>query len=145
MPGKIIKVLSNKITPDIWKNVRIGVTENGKVNLSEKYFTSLLHDLISDKAQCFLFYKEGSDTDVQAVAVTRLRHDPMSDQKYLRIEAFYTADKNIDFEKGLEFTANFARSEQCSFIVLETLNREAMEMATKLGFQETKRRYEHRI
>lgn len=143
MPGKIIRVLPNKITRDVWENVKTGATENGTIDLSPKYLTGLLHDLMSDKAQCFFIY--GDDEDIRAVALTRLRYDPFRDEKYLRLEAFYAADTKIEWEKGFKFVQDYAGSEGCAFITVETLNKRAMEVAARLGFRETKRRYDYRI
>jgi hypothetical protein len=124
--------------PTVWEAIKWaaknadGVEEKDQ----EKYFTMLLHDLLSSKAQCFIHLD--SDRRLNRIAITRVTVDNITGDKSLFVNCLYSFKRDPD-EVWIDDMAkikNYARDLGCKKILAWSIHERASEICRLVGFEE---------
>ena len=142
----IIKVLPNKI-PKIWDLIKLAVTKsNGLVDNAEETLNDLLHSLLSSKSQCFIRHNEHQEK-INAVVITKIMANNQTGEKYLLLQTYYAfeAGSDSDWAENMQTAIDFAKKEECSYILCITRNEKIINLAAKYGLKEKHRTLEYRL
>ncbi|MCC7570634.1 hypothetical protein KO465_04760 [Candidatus Micrarchaeota archaeon] len=140
--NSIYRVLCMQV-PVFWEAIKYCCVQADEVpeDARQHYFMSLLQDLLSDKAQCFIVLDH--ERVLRAMAITRIISDKTSGQKELEIQCLYSMMHipDEDLQRYWGFIGEFGRKESCKAVVFNTRNERIMDIAEMLGCQERLRRY----
>lgn len=143
----MIRLLSTQI-PQYWEIIKFtiaNVDDVKKQNLMA-YLNSILHDLLSDKAQCF-FRLNPETREIFTVVITRIDEDKISGDKTFVMQSVYSfrvADLSTR-EMERDFLKDFAIERGCSCIVFKSPHKIAWELGEAVGFKEIHRTYMYRL
>ena len=130
-----IKLLSLQI-PIFWQSIKYAATKADGVRHSslQEYLNELLLALLNDKAQCFVRLDE--EKKLQAIMITRVKVDKITDRKYLFIQCLFSFVKVNDnvWGEDFKFLQQFAIKEKCNTIIFESNNEHIKELAKKHDF-----------
>lgn len=142
----IIKLLSEQI-PTFWEAIKFATREANEYDESElpAVFNQLLHQLLSDKAQCFVILSE--EKILRGVVLTMIAFDMINNKKYLNIETLYMFEKakSEEFLDTYSLCKRYAQAEKCVSFRFKSRNPKVWEIATRFGFIEKYRTYESKI
>lgn len=133
----IFRLNSTQIIP-FWDAIKYACVRADSVPKSEmqSYFNNLLHDLLSDKAQCFVVLTPGRI--LNSVVITRVTADKFLTVKELHIQCLYSMAtlSNEDLIDHFSFIGDFAKSQGCKLITYHSSNPRIWEIAEVLGCEE---------
>jgi len=139
----MIRLLPNQI-PEYWEIIKFtiaNVDDYDKENLPA-YLNGILHNLLSDKQQCF-FRLDSETRKIFTVVITRLAEDPISAKKTFFMDSAYSfrpADlKKREMER--DFLREFAINQGCSSIIFKSPHRLAWDLGLSVGFKEIHRTF----
>lgn len=139
---RIYKLLPQQIVP-FWEAIKFTCAKADEVRTEEfePYMNSLLHDLLSSKAQCFVRMDE--DRRLVALCVTRIAVGRYSTAKLLDIITFYSwkAQPVEVVNRDLEFIRQFAEAEKCTAITFSSSNSRVWDITKDFGFTEVTRTF----
>lgn len=139
----MIKLLTTQIDK-YWELIKFTIANVDDVEKAHlpAYLNSILHDLLSDKAQCF-FRIDPETRKVYTVVITRIEEDPISKVKKFIMQSVYSFRvANIDIrEMERDFLKDFARERGCSYVVFKSPYRIAWELGKSMGFKEIHRTF----
>ena len=129
-----LRLLSVQIVK-FWDLIKYAIGQVEKLGNDEelKVYNRLFAALLSDKAQCFIVFDE--DENVQAVCITELRYDELTNVKSLHIRCLYAfkAASNELWAKEFENIKIMAKKEGCTKITFETSNPRIKSIAKDIG------------
>ena len=142
----IIKLLSIQI-PKFWEIIKFTATEADEVDQQElqPYLDELLHNLLSDKAQCFVNLDE--KRTLSSLLITKIMSDKKTGEKYLYLQHLYPfrfVDDSV-WGEDMIFIRQFADKEKCSYISFDSRNSKTFEIGRMLGFREVSRNFSMRL
>jgi len=142
----VIKLLAVQIVP-FWETIKFVATKADEVDKKDlnPYLNELLHELLSDNAQCFIRMDE--KRTLLALMITKILVNKITHEKYLYIQCLYSfqlVDSSI-WEKDMKFIRQFAEKEECSYISFDSRNKRIQELGESIGFQEVNRNFAIRI
>ena len=130
-----IKLIATQV-PDFWELIKYSLEQVERIGdvYADKTYNMLLAELLSDKAQCFIVYDDSGEM-IKAVCLTVIFHDVIRDVKTLHIRSLYAfkASSNDTWKDEFEVVKEFALSEGCSRITLETSNPKVRSIAKHFG------------
>lgn len=143
----MIKLLSTQI-PDYWEIIKFTIANVDEVEKMylPAYLNSILHDLLSDKAQCF-FRLDPETRKIYTVVITRIEEDKISGFKTFVMQSVYSfrvADLETR-EMERDFLKDFAINRGCSCVVFKSPNKIAWDLGESMGFEEIHRTYMYRL
>lgn len=138
----VIKLLSTQI-PAYWEylkfaKMRADELESDKL---QPYLVGLLHDLLNDKAQCFI--RLDDNREIIGILITSLIIDKITDIKQLCLQCVFSR-KNVDtkeWEEDFKLIKDFATQEKCKYIYFDSKVAKLWQIAESVGFQEHHRNY----
>lgn len=138
----LIRLLSTQI-PRFWEVIKFAATKADRVSQENlyPYLNSLLHDLLSSRAQCFIRLDESRI--LISVMITKVFVNKISNKKYLSIECLYSF-KPIDNQEWVNTTdvlKKLAKSEECEYISFVSSNKRVWEIGEIGGFRELSREF----
>ena len=138
-----IKLLPAQVVQQ-WELIKFVVQKVDEISERDlqPYLNELLHALLNSKAQCFVGLDD--DKNVIGVWITRLMIDKITGEKHLFAQILYSF-KFIDNEKRkkeIDFVKDFARKEQCSYIIFRSCSKRIWELAEMSGCKEVARVFE---
>jgi len=143
----MLKLLSNQI-PDYWEVIKHTISNTDAVedqNLPG-YLNNLLHDLLSDKAQCF-FRIDPESRKIYTVVVTRIEENRLSGYKTFIMQSVFSFEAEDIKKRELErdFLKDFAKRRECSSIVFKSPHPAAWKLGKAMGFKEIHRAYMYQL
>jgi len=142
----IYRVLCMQV-PVFWEAIKYCCVQADEVPEKSRplYFSKLLQDLLSDKAQCFLVMD--GEKILRSIAITRIIGNNVTGEKELEIQCLYSMDKisNSEIRKYWSFVWDFAVKESCEEVVFSSRNPRIWELAREVNFTEKIRRYSYRV
>ena len=138
----IIRLLSSQI-PTFWEAIKFSVVQVREIRERDRqrYLNGLLHDLLSDKAQCFV--RLSDKRMLIGLLITKIIIDKISGEKSLSLQTLYSWRSVDDREWSSDFlfVKEFAKYEECSCILFETEHPRIRQISEFLGFREKHRVY----
>jgi hypothetical protein len=129
------------LTPDqvpmLWEAIKFSVVSSNNIEKEymENYLNRLLYNLLSGKSQCFVRLDE--ERKLEAIAITNLATDAISDEKVLFVSCLYSFKKSpLDaWLEGMELLRSFANEQDCKAITCRVVNEKAAELCKSLGMK----------
>ena len=119
-----IKLLPAQVAQqwELIKYITVKVDEVDEKNL-QPYLNELLHALLNNKAQCFVELNQSRS--VVGVCITRFMVSRITGEKYLLVQNAYAFEAANDEtrKQSFDFLKDFARKEQCSYMLFKSGNR----------------------
>ncbi len=138
----IYKLPATQITY-FWNAIKFACVQADEVDKESMadYFNELLQALLSDKAQVFIVLD--SKRILHTIAVTRIVFNKVTLRKELYIQCLYsmTPMDNTAAIKYFTFAAEFAKRQECKFVVFNSRNPRIWELAELNGCKEQYRSY----
>jgi len=142
----IIKLLPNQI-PFFWEAIKFATKQADEVesNNMQPYFNELLHALLSNKAQCYVYLN--NDRILVGLLITRLKIDRITKDKFLFIQAVYAWRLLSDqvWRDTYNMVRSFATNEDCKYLLFNSSNPAIWGRTEKLGFKEITRTFSLKI
>lgn len=142
----LIKILPVQI-PVFWESIKFCAVTADEVGekYRQKYLNKLLHSLLSNRSQCFVRLNE--QRVLQALMITSLDVDNMTDKKALCIQLLYSIERVAEGEwrEDYDFLLNFAKKQQCQVITFGTRHERVMSIGQAVGFREVQRSFEFNL
>ena len=142
----IIKLLPNQI-PFFWEAIKFATKQADEVesNNMQPYFNELLHALLSNKAQCYVYLN--NDRILVGLLITRLKIDRITKDKFLFMQSVYTWESLEDqiWRRAYDITRLFAIKEGCKYLSFNSRNPNIWSRTEKLGFKEITRTFSLKI
>lgn len=143
----LIKLLSIQV-PQYWDIIKFAIANVDDFEIEDlpAHLNGILHDLLSDKAQCFVKINP-EDRKVVTLFVTRIEFEKISDKKYLNIQSIYAFAPSTD-EEWLEiakFLGDFGRNNGCDTMIFRSRQPRAWELGRILGFKENYRSFIYKL
>lgn len=122
--------------PTYWECIKYAAVNADRVEKGyvQEYLNELLWNLLSDKSQCFM--RLSDQKQLQAVIITQIRTNKLTDKKYLYIQCMFSftgRDKDV-WEKDFDFLKEFANKENCDYFLFDSDNKRIHKLALSLGF-----------
>lgn len=137
-----IKLLSTQIGT-YWELIKTSVMAANEMDQkdSKNYLIDLLHQLLSDKAQCW--FRIDDKRMVTSVLITKIVINKISNEKHLFLQSFYSFQTtSVElFQELQSLLMQFAEKEQCSRIFFISSDNEAFKIAKSFGYLETGRNF----
>ena len=138
----IYKLLAVQIVP-FWEAIKYACVKADEISEQDLawHFNSLLQDLLSDKAQCFVVLNE--DKVLQAIINTRIIIDKTSLIKELFVRNMYSVSSvtESDILSIRNVIADFAKKEGCKVATFNSRNPRVWNIAQLLGTTERYRSF----
>ena len=130
-----------------WEAIKFACKEADEVSSEDlpRYLNGLLHDLFSDKAQCFVVLND--KRILEGLAQTRIIYDKITNKKELLLQCVYYM-KHIEQKelmRNLQVLLDFAEAEKCLAVTFNSRNSRVWEMARHSGCTEKHRTFTYRI
>lgn len=138
--------LSGKDIVDLWEAIKFACDQADTIGQNrQKYFNTLLCDLLNSKAQCFV--RIDKDRKLETIIITKVLIDPAYDEKVLHIQCLYswTIKNNSVWKEDLDTIKTYAREKECKYISAAVRSARASELATSLGMIETIRTFSTKV
>ena len=137
----IIRLLPTQI-PAFWEPLKLGATQSGEIEVNARpyYFNKLLHSLLNNKSQCFVWLDD--KRTLIRIMVTKIIIDKINGDKNLHIETLYSWAMRIDnkeWRSDFLLFKEFADHEGCKYISFETPNPRLFQIGEQVGFKEKSR------
>jgi hypothetical protein len=138
----IIKLIPKQV-PVFWNAIKLAATQADEVDSKDiqPYLNELLHALLSNKAQCFVYLTE--KRVLAGLLITRVMVDKITAKKYLLLQAAYVWEQQPMSEWTIMYNyfRAFAEKEQCSYISFSSRNPKMWSRPEALGFKESTRTF----
>ncbi len=138
-----IKLIPSQI-PQFWEVIKYASrkTRGTQSENQSSYFTSLLEDLLTEHAQCFV--RLGEERKLEAILITKVSIDQTSMKKSLFIDCLYSFRPVSEtvWKTDLEFVKQFAIKQKCISITTQSMIPRVFELVLGLGFKEGLRIFE---
>ena len=142
----IYRLLAVQIVP-FWEAIKYACAKTDELDIQDLpyHFNSLLHDLLSDKAQCFVVLTE--ERVLQAILTTRIVVDKVLLRKELFIRNMYSMQAlgRLEFQELRNLILAFAEKEECKAITFNSRNPRVWEIAQQVGASERYRSFIYRV
>lgn len=141
----IIKLVEKNIV-DLWDSIKFACDKADCLGPNKQaYFNSLLNDLLSNKAQCFV--RVNSDKIIETIIISRIMIDKLYEERFLHIHCVYswTIKSPDKWKEDFDFIKRFAVREKCSYISTTSTKERAQELAEMLGMRDSIRTFILRI
>jgi len=136
----LIKILPQQVV-QLWEPIKYAATTADEVDEKDvpKYLNELLHELLNEKAQCFV--RIDDKREIMTIGITRLLFNNITGEKYLQIQIGYAFKKAEDYlwKHDWEVMKEFAKKENCSYVGVMSRNKRVWELAKLIGMTETYR------
>jgi hypothetical protein len=144
--NSIYRVLSTQII-DFWDAIKFACKEADELRLEDmqNYFNSLLQELLSDKAQCFVVLDD--NRILHSVVITKIVINKAQNIKELNIQCLYsmTTISNSSALRYFKFIADFAKQENCSLVTYNSKNPRVWDIAKTVGCVERYRSFSYNL
>lgn len=141
----MIKVLPNQI-PQLWDAIKYAVCSTNQLASGNKvYMNTLLQDLLSDKAQCFIRTEE--DNILAMIVITEISADSMTGDRTLVVKSLFSF-KPVDdavWISDMNQLIKAASNLECKKIIAHSSNPRVFDICQMLGFSERSRCFEYRL
>ncbi|MCK5607107.1 hypothetical protein KAR91_34810 [Candidatus Pacearchaeota archaeon] len=140
----IIRLQSDNI-PAEWEVIKFCLAKVNKVNKEDGYFNEILHELLNDKAQCWIRLDDSKA--ITSLSITKFTVNKFTDKKSLWIICTYSfveADNNT-WKEDWGVLEEFAINEDCSNIYFGSCNERIWELAILFGCNEDTRIFHKHI
>ena len=129
------------LTPDqvpaFWEAIKYSVVTSNNIEKEymSNYLNRLLYTLLSGKSQCFVRLDE--ERKLEAIAITNLATDAISDEKVLFVSCLYSFKKSPleAWLDGMELLKSFATEQNCKAITCRVVNEKAADLCKSLGMR----------
>ena len=133
----LIKILPHQV-PRFWDAVKHAAQGADSVpqHTAQSYYTWLLHDLMSHKAQ--LWVRMDENKILIGIFVTRIMTDKVAGCKYLSGDVIYSWKRvdSGDWQRDAMVLYQFAKQQECAYVQAYITNPKLLEYADKIGFKE---------
>ena len=144
----IIKLLPNQV-PRFWEAIKYAFRQTGYATDAQfpARMNELLHELLSNKAQCWIMLDD--KRTLTAMMVTLLQHDKYAGRKYLHIELIYAWTQTVDSAwLGLAgIVRDFAIQEKCGYATFYAISggsqSRVVQLAKMVGWRESGTNYKY--
>ena len=132
-----------------WETIKFACQKADMVHVEnyQAYFNELLHDLLSDKAQCFV--KLDDKRAIIGVLITSIIGNKLTGEKSLCLQSVYSFRsaqlQEQEWQAYFKTILEIATNTGCKTITLDTNNREIAEIVESVGCKEVTRSYEYRV
>jgi hypothetical protein len=138
----ILKILASQV-PTFWEAIKFAALSADEVEEKNRqaYLNEILHSLLSDKAQCFVFLDD--DRVLIGLMVTRVQVDKITDEKALLLQALYVwkrPDTQVWID-GFNYVKQFALSQECKSFSFSSRNPALWARAAEFGAIEKTRTF----
>jgi len=131
----IVRLISLQIG-QFWDVIKYSLQQVERIGIddSEIRFNELLAALLSDKAQCFLKYK---DDRISMIMITEIFEERNLNLRSLKIRSLYSfaLTNNDEWEEDFKIIRDFALGEKCTQILLDTGSGRVEEIVRGVGFK----------
>lgn len=130
--------LQPKAMVRVWSHLRYGIEQSMPPTAKKDSGSviNILAELLCDAAQCWVVYsEEGSEIGLHAFAITYLRTDPLTKNKYLHVYTLY-GFKPLTRETWARISAvilKFAKGHKCTAVTTFTNNPVVSKMVESMG------------
>jgi len=142
----IIKILSVQV-PQFWEAIKytIRVAEALPENQLQPVYIEWLHDLLNDKAQCFISLSP--ERRLRGLILSKIVLDKVTGEKYIQLGSLYAWEQisNEEYVEACNIIAKLGRKEGCTHITARSSNPRVSEIASYLGFKEKYKVYDFRL
>lgn len=136
----IYKLLAIQI-PLFWESIKFACAKADQLSSEEMpgYFNELLHNLLSDKAQCFVLLSD--DRILQALAITQIVEHKYTTKKEFLVKCLYSMRVMSDSElmEYWNFIVDYGKKLNCSIVTFMSPVYRIWDIAKMLGVKETNR------
>jgi len=112
-----IRIQSDQV-PIVWDAIKFASVKSNSIEdkYIPSYLNTLLCDLLSSKAQCFVRLSE--KRELLAIAITKIMLDNTTGMKSLTVESLFSFESTTtdEWKSGIELIRKFAKASECSFI-----------------------------
>lgn len=123
--------------PSLWEAIKFSVVNSNNIEKEHvsNYLNRLLYNLLSGKSQCFV--RLDKERKLEAIAITSISTDAISDEKVLFVSCLYSFRKSPieEWLEGIEFMKTFAIEQDCRAITCRVVNEKAAELCKSLGMR----------
>jgi len=138
----IIKLLSTQIT-QYFEAIKFAATTADEVDKEDlqPYLIELLHDLLSDKAQCWIRLDE--NRTIIALLITKFKVNKINNRKSLHLQCIFSYNEvplNI-WQKDFDMLIQFAKQEGCKNITFNSRHQKIWELTKSFGCREQYRSF----
>jgi len=130
-------VLTADQIPQFWEAIKFACVNADEVDekFLPKYLNRLLYQLLSSKAQCFVRLSESRQ--LQALAVTKILTDDISDEKTLFVRCLYSFEKveGSLWRHDMELLRKFASKNKCTTITCQAVSTKAILLVESIGMR----------
>jgi len=121
--------------PKFWEAIKFSCinADSVEVKYRSSYLTRLLYQLLSGKAQCFV--RLDNKRMLQALAITKIMIDEISDKKTLFVSCLYSFTK-VDvalWQNDMRFLKKFAQENDCITITCNTVSNKVAQLCESIG------------
>jgi len=142
----VVKLVPQQI-PAFWDTIKYICKETDTASQKNfpVYCNKLLHDLLNEKAQCWV--RLDDNRVLLGMMVTEICHNKQTDETYLHVPALYSW-KMVSTEmwlKDWEFFKEFAVKAGCKYIDCQSANPQAWRLFESVGLREVSRSFAFRL
>ena len=131
-----VKLTSDQI-PTFWGAIKFAVVnvDNVSEKYRKKYLNRLLYQLLSGKAQCFVRLDE--QRQLQAIAITKILEDEITDEKSLFISCLYSFIKvDVRFwQDDIQLLKKYAEKKGCTTVTCWTVSDKVAQLCESVGMR----------
>lgn len=124
--------------PQLWETIKFAAVnaEHVESEFRDRYLNTLLYQLLSSKAQCFI--RLSDERKVQAVAITRIQVDETRDEKALHVPCLYSFVKVDDetWKEDIQVLVRYAKKNGCKFMTAWATSDKISSLISMLGMRE---------
>lgn len=137
-----IRIQSDQV-PLVWDAIKLASVRSNSIDdkYAPSYLNTLLCNLLSGKAQCFVRLSE--KRELLAVAITKVVADDITGVRSLIVESLYSfkpADTSI-WQEGIDLIRKFAEVSECSFITTYSRTDRVCDLVESIGMNKHSTRY----
>lgn len=140
---RVVRLLAQQI-PLFWDAIKYAVVQADEVEEADlqPYLVDMLHNLLCDKAQCFVAVDD--KRVLQGLIVTRIVKSTVTEEKGLFAQALYiwTLLDGPEWQSAMEVVTQYAKKEGCRTISFNSRNPIVWRKTERMGFREKTRTYE---
>jgi hypothetical protein len=123
--------------PAFWEAIKYSVVSSNNIEKEHisNYLNRLLYTLLSGKSQCFA--RLDKERRLEAIAITNLATDAISDEKVLFVSCLYSFKKSPleAWIEGMDLLKSFATEQNCKAITCRVVNEKAADLCKSLGMR----------
>jgi len=138
----IIKLLSTQI-PQYWETIKFAAITADEINKEDlqPYLIDLLHDLLSDKAQCWIRIDE--NRKIVALLITKFKMNKIGTKRSLHFQCIFSYAKvSINsWQEDFNMLIQFAKQENCQNITFNSRHQRIWELTKSFGCREQYRSF----